>query len=110
MRRACVCPHSLTLRPSLLSHRPLIALPTSLSPIAHRASYLVLHSPNPQPPELPGYATTYKILKQGDGKAIAKGNTATVHATGVVKETGKQFWSTKDAGQQPFTYQAGVGG
>ena len=33
----------------------------------------------------------------------------TVHATGVVKETDKKFWSTKDPGQQPFTYQAGVG-
>ena len=22
----------------------------------------------------------------------------------------KKFWSTKDAGQKPFTYQAGVGG
>ena len=33
----------------------------------------------------------------------------TVHATGVVKETGKRFWSTKDPGQQPFSYQAGVG-
>lgn len=30
-----------------------------------------------------------------------------VHATGIVKETGKKFWSTKDAGQQPFTYQVG---
>merc|ERR1712161_142674 len=32
------------------------------------------------------------------------------HATGVVQQTGKKFWSTKDPGQQPFTYQAGVGG
>merc|ERR1719465_369609 len=41
---------------------------------------------------------------------IAKGDTVTVHATGVVKETDKKFWSTKDPGQEPFTYQAGVGG
>uniref|UniRef100_A0A7S3JMP9 peptidylprolyl isomerase n=1 Tax=Aureoumbra lagunensis TaxID=44058 RepID=A0A7S3JMP9_9STRA len=27
-----------------------------------------------------------------------------------VKETGKKFWSTKDPGQKPFTYTAGVGG
>ena len=40
---------------------------------------------------------------------IAKGDTITVHATGIVKETDKKFWSTKDPGQQPFTYQAGVG-
>ena len=41
---------------------------------------------------------------------IAKGDTITVHATGVLKETDKKFWSTKDPGQEPFTYQAGVGG
>ena len=40
---------------------------------------------------------------------IAKGDTITVHATGVAKETDKKFWSTKDPGQQPFTYNAGVG-
>lgn len=32
-----------------------------------------------------------------------------VHATGVVVETGKKFWSTKDVGQEAFQYQAGVG-
>ena len=41
---------------------------------------------------------------------IAKGDTITVHATGIVKESGQKFWSTKDPGQEPFTYQAGVGG
>ena len=45
-------------------------------------------------------------LGQGD----LSGSTATVHATGVVKESGQKFWSTKDPGQEPFTYQAGVGG
>ena len=39
-----------------------------------------------------------------------KGASITVHATGSVEETGKKFWSTKDPGQQPFTYHAGVGG
>merc|ERR1712070_84552 len=53
--------------------------------------------------------TAYTILKPGQGPAVAQGNTVTVHATGVVKETGKKFWSTKDPGQEPFTYQAGVG-
>jgi hypothetical protein len=99
------------------------AFPSPARRNAHRLSPIsdphlpISHARTPPTPPLPfshapspGYATTYKILKQGDGKAIAKGNTATVHATGVVKETGKQFWSTKDAGQQPFTYQAGVGG
>eukprot|EP00518_Triparma_eleuthera_P003735 CAMPEP_0182453404 /NCGR_PEP_ID=MMETSP1319-20130603/481_1 /TAXON_ID=172717 /ORGANISM="Bolidomonas pacifica, Strain RCC208" /LENGTH=123 /DNA_ID=CAMNT_0024651335 /DNA_START=65 /DNA_END=436 /DNA_ORIENTATION=+ len=59
---------------------------------------------------LPGYATTWATVKEGDGDVIVAGATATVHAKGVVKETGKKFWSTKDPGQQPFTYQAGVGG
>merc|ERR1719163_91697 len=59
---------------------------------------------------LPGYKTTKQILKEGNGGAeVTQGCTATVHATGVVKETGAKFWSTKDPGQQPFTYQAGVG-
>ena len=54
--------------------------------------------------------TTYNIIKKGEGRAVQAGNTVTVHATGIVKETNKKFWSTKDAGQEPFTYQAGVGG
>merc|ERR1719284_691045 len=53
--------------------------------------------------------TTFEILKEGSGPGVAKGNTVEVHATGVVKETGKKFWSTKDPGQQSFSYQAGVG-
>jgi len=54
--------------------------------------------------------TTKRTIKAGSGATIQAGNTATVHATGVVVETGKKFWSTKDPGQEPFTYQAGVGG
>ncbi|KAJ9465202.1 Peptidyl-prolyl cis-trans isomerase FKBP12 [Diplonema papillatum] len=59
---------------------------------------------------IPGLATTYQVLKEGSGQQVSKGNTVTVHATGIVKETNKKFWSTKDAGQSPFTYKAGVGG
>ena len=53
--------------------------------------------------------TVYEILKEGSGAEVTKGATVTVHATGVIKETGKKFWSTKDPGQQPFSYTAGVG-
>ena len=53
--------------------------------------------------------TVYNILKEGSGAEVVKGSKVTVHATGVVKETGKKFWSTKDPGQQPFSYKAGVG-
>ena len=54
--------------------------------------------------------TTMRTITPDSGKEITKGSTATVHATGVVKESGQKFWSTKDPGQEPFTYQAGVGG
>ena len=54
--------------------------------------------------------TVYNILAAGEGASVKAGATVTVHATGVIKETGKKFWSTKDPGQQPFSYQAGVGG
>ena len=60
------------------------------------------------PNKIDGMETTYEVLAEGEGKAVSKSDTVTVHATGIVKETGKKFWSTKDAGQQPFTYQAGV--
>ena len=46
---------------------------------------------------------------EGSGDPVPAGATVTVHATGVIKETGKKFWSTKDPGQEPFSYQAGVG-
>ncbi len=40
---------------------------------------------------------------------VCKKDKVTVHATGTVKETNKKFWSTKDPGQKPFEYDAGVG-
>ena len=58
---------------------------------------------------IPGYATTRRIVVQGTGAEVAKGDTVTVHAKGTVAETSKVFWSTKDPGQKPFTYDAGVG-
>lgn len=56
-----------------------------------------------------GYATTKQTITAGSGPVVAKGDTVTVHATGIVEEGNKKFWSTKDPGQKPFTYQAGVG-
>merc|ERR1711879_588434 len=54
--------------------------------------------------------TTYTVKKEGTGnKVVQKENNVTVHATGVVVETKKKFWSTKDPGQQEFSYNAGVG-
>ena len=58
-----------------------------------------------------GFETTYKVLKEGTpGSTVTAGSTVTVHATGVVVQTGEKFWSTKDVGQKPFEYTAGVGG
>eukprot|EP00922_Rhytidocystis_sp_ex-Travisia-forbesii_P009638 GHVS01014093.1.p1 GENE.GHVS01014093.1~~GHVS01014093.1.p1 ORF type:complete len:283 (-),score=98.13 GHVS01014093.1:328-1176(-) len=55
-----------------------------------------------------------EIIKAGSSSAqvVAKANRVTVHALGSVLESGgnkKKFWSTRDAGQQPFKYTAGVG-
>ena len=60
------------------------------------------------PNTIEGMKTTYEVIAEGDGRAVAKGDSVTAHATGTVKETGKNFWSTKDDGQSPFTYEAGV--
>ena len=61
--------------------------------------------------EIAGYKTTYEVVSEGKGQAVvSKGDTVTVHATGTVLESQKKFWSTKDDGQKPFTYKAGVGG
>eukprot|EP00854_Cymbomonas_tetramitiformis_P011306 gene11306-13358_t len=60
--------------------------------------------------KVPGYNTAYEILQAGNGEATVEAkDTVTVHATGIVKETQQKFWSTKDAGQKPFTFDAGVG-
>eukprot|EP00967_Tisochrysis_lutea_P080120 scaffold109899_cov29-Tisochrysis_lutea.AAC.1 len=60
---------------------------------------------------IPGFKTTFETVQPGTGgQVVSKGSTVTVHATGIVVETAKKFWSTKDPGQQPFTYKAGVGG
>merc|ERR1711871_1412827 len=59
---------------------------------------------------IPGYKTTRETVSAGSGPIVEKGDTVTVHATGIVKQTNKKFWRTKAPGQQPFTYDAGVGG
>ena len=86
-----------------------MATPGTSSLCARFFSRAVAQSPFPLAPGCNG--TTYTIKTEGSGAAaITKGSHATVHATGVIKETGKKFWSTKDPGQQPFSYDAGVGG
>ena len=44
---------------------------------------------------LPGFDTTYEtVVASTDETVVNKGDQVKVHATGVVEETGKKFWST----------------
>jgi peptidylprolyl isomerase len=54
-----------------------------------------------------GYTKT--ILKEGHGEKPAVGQNVTVHCTGYGfnGDLSKKFWSTKDPGQKPFTFQVG---
>jgi U3 small nucleolar RNA-associated protein 21 len=64
-------------------------------------------------------STTYLTMPSPPSTTkVTAGATVTVHATGSVYSattgkgeapTMKQFWSTRDEGQKPFTYPAGVG-
>ena len=85
-----------------------IAAVASMACTPYRAPQVVTMAEMTPAPGCNG--TTMRTITPGSGKEITKGSTATVHAKGVVKESGQKFWSTKDPGQEPFTYQAGVGG
>lgn len=51
------------------------------------------------------------VVKTGNGPKPVRGQSVTVHCTGFGKDgdLGKKFWSTKDPGQQPFTFKIGQG-
>lgn len=52
-----------------------------------------------------------QVLRTGNGPKPVRGQSVTVHCTGFGKDgdLGKKFWSTKDPGQQPFTFKIGQG-
>lgn len=56
-----------------------------------------------------GYEKT--VLREGNGPVPQRGQTVTVHCTGYGKNNDLRvpFWSTKDAGQKPFSFQLGLG-
>ena len=57
-----------------------------------------------------GIDTIFQVMADGDhGPSVQKGDYVECHATGIVMESNKKFWSTKDPGQQPFSFSAGVG-
>lgn len=51
------------------------------------------------------------VLREGTGAQVQKNQNVTVHCTGFGKnrDLKEKFWSTKDPGQQPFTFQIGRG-
>merc|ERR1711981_1433964 len=53
-----------------------------------------------------GYQTTYEILKAGSGNKVDKGRTVTVHALGVVKETGKKILVNQRSRPETFYIQS----
>jgi peptidylprolyl isomerase len=54
---------------------------------------------------------TKTILRSGTGAMPLRGQQVTVHCTGYGKNgnLNEIFWSTKDAGQKPFTFSVGLG-
>ncbi|GLT26097.1 hypothetical protein SLA2020_011840 [Shorea laevis] len=52
-----------------------------------------------------------QLIRPGTGPKPAKGQKVTVHCTGYGKngDLSQKFWSTKDPGQQPFSFEVGVG-
>ena len=55
---------------------------------------------------------TKEVLKEGNGVKPRRGQEVTVHCTGYGKnrDLSQKFWSTRDPGQQPFTFAVGTGG
>lgn len=54
---------------------------------------------------------TKEVIRPGNGAKPRRGQNVTVHCTGYGKnrDLTQKFWSTKDPGQQPFTFAVGTG-
>lgn len=52
-----------------------------------------------------------QVLRPGNGPKPVAGQSVTVHCAGFGKnrDLSQKFWSTKDPGQKPFTFQIGKG-
>ena len=48
------------------------------------------------------------VTKAGNGPTPQRGQTVTVHCTGIITETNKKFWSTLDK-NEPFSFKIGLG-
>jgi FKBP-type peptidyl-prolyl cis-trans isomerase len=75
--------------------------------------FLYHSSANPQPQPYPdgSIGFTKEVIKEGSGPKPARGQSVTVHCTGFGKngDLSLKFWSTKDPGQEPFTFKLGIG-
>jgi peptidylprolyl isomerase len=51
------------------------------------------------------------LIRAGNGAKPTRGQNVTVHCTGYGKDRdmNSKFWSTKDTGQEPFTFAVGMG-
>jgi peptidylprolyl isomerase len=51
------------------------------------------------------------LIRAGNGVMPKRGQSVTVHCTGYGKNRNmnETFWSTKDPGQEPFTFNVGLG-
>jgi peptidylprolyl isomerase len=49
------------------------------------------------------------ITKSGHGRKPLRGQTVTLHVAGFLKTGMKPFWNTRDKGQRPYSFVAGVG-
>lgn len=52
---------------------------------------------------------TKEMIRPGNGNIPQRGSTITVHCIGCLANPFQKFWSTKDPGQSPFTFQVGLG-
>jgi peptidylprolyl isomerase len=76
------------------------------------AKYLGFASTTSKPEEiLTKMGFTKTLIREGNGQLPKKGQSVTVHCTGYGKnrDMNSKFWSTKDPGQEPFTFRVGMG-
>ena len=74
----------------------------------HMNMYESYHFPPMKKISTMGFTKT--LLQAGTGAKPVRGQTVTVHCTGYGKngDLSVPFWSTKDAGQEPFSFSVGM--